>query len=224
MRAWPAIPRSPPAAPRCAARRRAIAAARDPAADGAAPGRPRRGPARATWACGPASVVTSLRRGARRAADGARSTPPWRRTASGCWCRSRCPTSTSTGRRRRRRRRRRRGRSSRASARSDAVALADVVLAPGLAVDRTGTRMGQGGGCYDRALRAGARAPPWSSCCTPTSCSTRTSRRCRAAARPAGRRRGDRRRRDRPRAQPVASAPSGRRVSTSGRWPARRPR
>lgn len=33
-----------------------------------------------------------------------------------------------------------------------AVALADLVLAPGLAVDRTGTRMGQGGGCYDRAL------------------------------------------------------------------------
>ena len=29
---------------------------------------------------------------------------------------------------------------------------ADLVLAPGLAVDRTGTRMGQGGGCYDRAL------------------------------------------------------------------------
>jgi 5-formyltetrahydrofolate cyclo-ligase len=34
----------------------------------------------------------------------------------------------------------------------DAVALADVVLAPGLAVDHDGTRMGQGGGCYDRAL------------------------------------------------------------------------
>ena len=34
----------------------------------------------------------------------------------------------------------------------DAVALADVVLAPGLAVDGRGTRMGQGGGCYDRAL------------------------------------------------------------------------
>jgi 5-formyltetrahydrofolate cyclo-ligase len=34
----------------------------------------------------------------------------------------------------------------------DAVALADVVLAPGLAVDHHGTRMGQGGGCYDRAL------------------------------------------------------------------------
>ncbi len=34
----------------------------------------------------------------------------------------------------------------------DAVALADVVLAPGLAVDHRGTRMGQGGGCYDRAL------------------------------------------------------------------------
>ena len=33
-----------------------------------------------------------------------------------------------------------------------AVARADLVLAPGLAADRTGTRMGQGGGCYDRAL------------------------------------------------------------------------
>lgn len=33
-----------------------------------------------------------------------------------------------------------------------AVAGADLVLAPGLAADRTGTRMGQGGGCYDRAL------------------------------------------------------------------------
>lgn len=32
------------------------------------------------------------------------------------------------------------------------VASADLVLAPGLAVDRSGTRMGQGGGCYDRAL------------------------------------------------------------------------
>ena len=34
----------------------------------------------------------------------------------------------------------------------DAVGLADLVLAPGLAVDRRGTRMGQGGGCYDKAL------------------------------------------------------------------------
>lgn len=34
----------------------------------------------------------------------------------------------------------------------DAVAAADLVLAPGLAVDRSGTRMGQGGGCYDKAL------------------------------------------------------------------------
>ncbi|HSF98139.1 MAG TPA: 5-formyltetrahydrofolate cyclo-ligase [Ornithinibacter sp.] len=33
-----------------------------------------------------------------------------------------------------------------------AVASADLVLAPGLAVDRSGTRMGQGGGCYDRVL------------------------------------------------------------------------
>ena len=33
-----------------------------------------------------------------------------------------------------------------------AIGRADLVLAPGLAVDGTGTRMGQGGGCYDRAL------------------------------------------------------------------------
>lgn len=33
-----------------------------------------------------------------------------------------------------------------------AVDRADLVLAPGLAVDPAGTRMGQGGGCYDRAL------------------------------------------------------------------------
>lgn len=34
----------------------------------------------------------------------------------------------------------------------DAVASADAVLVPGLAVDRSGLRMGRGGGCYDRAL------------------------------------------------------------------------
>lgn len=34
----------------------------------------------------------------------------------------------------------------------DAVATADVVLVPGLAVDGTGLRLGRGGGCYDRAL------------------------------------------------------------------------
>jgi len=38
----------------------------------------------------------------------------------------------------------------------DALATADVVLAPGLAVDRTGMRLGRGGGSYDRAL---ARVP-----------------------------------------------------------------
>jgi 5-formyltetrahydrofolate cyclo-ligase len=38
----------------------------------------------------------------------------------------------------------------------DAVATADVVLVPGLAVSADGLRMGQGGGCYDRAL---ARVP-----------------------------------------------------------------
>ena len=34
----------------------------------------------------------------------------------------------------------------------DAIATADVVLAPGMAVDRTGMRIGKGGGCYDRVL------------------------------------------------------------------------
>jgi 5-formyltetrahydrofolate cyclo-ligase len=38
----------------------------------------------------------------------------------------------------------------------DAVATADAVLVPGLAVDAAGHRLGQGGGCYDRAL---ARVP-----------------------------------------------------------------
>jgi 5-formyltetrahydrofolate cyclo-ligase len=38
----------------------------------------------------------------------------------------------------------------------DAIATADVVLTPGLAVDRTGMRLGRGGGSYDRAL---ARVP-----------------------------------------------------------------
>ncbi len=33
-----------------------------------------------------------------------------------------------------------------------AIATADLVLAPGLAVDRSGVRVGQGGGSYDRAL------------------------------------------------------------------------
>ncbi len=34
----------------------------------------------------------------------------------------------------------------------DAIATADAVLVPGLAVSRSGVRLGQGGGCYDRAL------------------------------------------------------------------------
>jgi 5-formyltetrahydrofolate cyclo-ligase len=38
----------------------------------------------------------------------------------------------------------------------DAIATADVVIVPGLAVSATGARLGQGGGCYDRAL---ARVP-----------------------------------------------------------------
>jgi 5-formyltetrahydrofolate cyclo-ligase len=38
----------------------------------------------------------------------------------------------------------------------DAVGTADLVVVPGLAVSPTGDRLGQGGGCYDRAL---ARVP-----------------------------------------------------------------
>jgi 5-formyltetrahydrofolate cyclo-ligase len=34
----------------------------------------------------------------------------------------------------------------------DAIATADVVLVPGHSVSATGARLGQGGGCYDRAL------------------------------------------------------------------------
>jgi 5-formyltetrahydrofolate cyclo-ligase len=45
----------------------------------------------------------------------------------------------------------------------DAVGGADVVLTPGLAVDRTGMRLGQGGGCYDRAL---GRVPVGTFTCT----------------------------------------------------------
>lgn len=45
----------------------------------------------------------------------------------------------------------------------DAVATADVVLTPGMAVDRTGMRMGKGGGCYDRAL---GRVPVGTFTCT----------------------------------------------------------
>jgi 5-formyltetrahydrofolate cyclo-ligase len=34
----------------------------------------------------------------------------------------------------------------------EGIAAAQVILAPALSVDHTGTRLGQGGGCYDRAL------------------------------------------------------------------------
>jgi 5-formyltetrahydrofolate cyclo-ligase len=44
-----------------------------------------------------------------------------------------------------------------------AVATADVVLTPGLAVDRTGMRLGRGGGSYDRAL---GRVPVGTFTCT----------------------------------------------------------
>ncbi|MER7073515.1 5-formyltetrahydrofolate cyclo-ligase [Terrabacter sp. NPDC000476] len=42
----------------------------------------------------------------------------------------------------------------------DALAACDLVVTPGLSVDRHGTRLGQGGGCYDRALRHRDPAAP----------------------------------------------------------------
>lgn len=45
----------------------------------------------------------------------------------------------------------------------DAIATADVVLCPALAVDRTGLRLGRGGGSYDRAL---SRVPVGTFVCT----------------------------------------------------------
>ena len=45
----------------------------------------------------------------------------------------------------------------------ETVATADVVLTPGLAVDRHGARLGKGGGCYDRAL---GRVPVGTFVCT----------------------------------------------------------
>ena len=42
----------------------------------------------------------------------------------------------------------------------EAVAAVDLILAPGLSVDHSGTRMGQGGGCYDRALTRCDPRPP----------------------------------------------------------------
>ena len=44
----------------------------------------------------------------------------------------------------------------------DAIGTADVVLTPGQAVSSSGDRMGQGGGCYDRALaRVPVGTPVW---------------------------------------------------------------
>ena len=44
----------------------------------------------------------------------------------------------------------------------DSVGTADLLLVPGLAVSRTGDRMGRGGGCYDRALgRVPVGTPVW---------------------------------------------------------------
>ena len=84
-----------------------------------------------------------------------------RRRRRGCCSRCCCPTATSTGRRTTATRRwPRRGSAcwSRTGPRlgAEAVATADAVLVPGLAVSPTGLRLGRGGGSYDRALRPGA--------------------------------------------------------------------
>ena len=42
----------------------------------------------------------------------------------------------------------------------DALSACDLVVTPGLTVDRHGARLGQGGGCYDRALRHRDAAAP----------------------------------------------------------------
>jgi 5-formyltetrahydrofolate cyclo-ligase len=73
----------------------------------------------------------------------------------------------------------------------DAVAGADVVLVPGLAVDANGTRLGRGGGSYDRAL---GRVPVGTFTCVllygneilPGVPAEPHDRRVRAAATPAG--------------------------------------
>ena len=100
----------------------------------------------------PASVVTSYAALRRRAADGARSTRRWRRTASGCCCRSRCRTSTSTGTT---------PPTPPASPSGRMPSPAPTSCSrPAWPSTAAGTRMGQGGGCYDRALprrRAAAR-------------------------------------------------------------------
>lgn len=43
---------------------------------------------------------------------------------------------------------------------TDALATCDLVVTPGLSVDEHGTRLGQGGGCYDRALVHRAPSTP----------------------------------------------------------------
>ena len=94
--------------------------------------------------------------------------------------------------------------------------LADLVLAPGLAVDPRGTRMGQGGGCYDRALPRRRPGVPVVVLLHPGELLDPDEPPLpRRDARPAGRRRRDRRRASSTSGS-AGRRPSGRRVSTSG--------
>ena len=73
----------------------------------------------------------------------------------------------------------------------DAVATADVVLVPGLAVSTTGDRLGRGGGSYDRAL---GRVPVGTFTCVAAARRRGRPRGAGRAARPAGHRGRDARR------------------------------
>ena len=146
------------------------AGAARPAADRAEPpaagrGRRRRGRDRPAPAGLASRTPRGHRGGVRLDRDRARHRPAARRAGrrrqAGAPAGACCPTSTWTGRRTPGRARWRRpgwACSSRSGPRLgvDAVATADVVLVPGLAVSPDGVRLGRGGGCYDRALGAGA--------------------------------------------------------------------
>ena len=96
----------------------------------------------------------------------------------------------------------------------------DVVLAPGLAVGADGTRMGFGGGCYDRALARGRPGDAGRRAAVRRRGARRGAGR---AARPAGQRRGDPGRVVRFGGLAPAPVPGRRSPTNVGARPARRP-